>query len=118
MGHLFYSPVEIENNLAGLSAAQLSPVSVLPEYQGKGIGSKLIESSFNQCLEIGWSALFLVGNPHYYYRFGFEMANTRDFTHEGPHAEYLQCKELNLGSFDDLSGDVKFHPAFEEFASE
>lgn len=118
VGHIFYSPVVIENNSRKISVAQLSPISVVPKYQGKGIGSHLIESSFQHCVEVGWSAVFLVGNPVYYSRFGFEMAKARDFTHDGAHAEYLQCRELALGSFASLSGNVKFHTAFEELTGE
>ena len=67
---------------------------------------------------MGWSALFLVGKPLYYYRFGFEMANTKNFSHEGPHAEYLQCKELNPHAFENISGGIRFHPVFEGLADE
>ncbi|MFR0733714.1 MAG: GNAT family N-acetyltransferase [Oscillospiraceae bacterium] len=50
------------------------PVSVLPEYQGRGYGSKLIQFTLEKARELGYPAVVITGNPAYYSRFGFEPA--------------------------------------------
>lgn len=49
----------------------LAPVSVAPEYQGRGIGSKLIEHALLRATELGYASVILLGHPNYYPRFGF-----------------------------------------------
>lgn len=49
----------------------MGPISVLPEYQRQGIGGKLIEHSRQQARELGYRAIFLLGDPDYYSRQGF-----------------------------------------------
>lgn len=49
----------------------LAPVSVLPEVQGQGIGSALIEEAILSSKEMGADIIFVLGDPDYYGRFGF-----------------------------------------------
>ena len=41
VGHILFSPVVVDGR-SGLRMVGLAPVGVLPEYQGKGIGSRLL----------------------------------------------------------------------------
>lgn len=111
-GHVFFSPVTIEAADAP-PAAQLSPVSVLPAHQGRGVGGELIRTGLSRCLALGWSAVFLVGNPAYYARFGFRMAGPLGFSYPGPMDPHLQVLELEPGALDGVVGRVRFDPAFE-----
>lgn len=52
----------------------LGPVSVLPELQGKGFGSKLIRFTIEEAQRLGFDGIILFGNPDYYHRFGFKNA--------------------------------------------
>ena len=70
VGHVAYSPVRIDNN-ENLQAYILAPLGVKPEYQKRGIGSRLIESGMQQLLEKGVNILFVYGDPEYYRKFGF-----------------------------------------------
>ena len=79
VGHIFFSPVTFATG-SGTTAAQLSPVAVDPSYQGEGIGSALIRAGLERCPAAGWSAVFLVGNPLFYFRFGFTMAKPLGFS--------------------------------------
>ena len=54
---------------------QLSPLGVLPEYQGQGHGSALARASVDAVRARGESALIVEGNPKYYGRFGFVRAD-------------------------------------------
>lgn len=113
VGHIFFSPVTSAAH-PSLDAAQLSPVAVAPDFQGQGIGSALIRAALEQCPPKGWPVVFLVGNPLYYSRFGFEMANRRELSCEGPHGPFLQVLELRPGALNGMKGQIEFHPAFAE----
>lgn len=118
VGHVFLSPIAIESDRPAPAAAQLSPVSVLPDHQRHGVGSKLIRAGLSECAAVGWSAVFLVGNPAYYSRFGFQMAAPLGFSYPGPHDPYLQLLELRSGALSGVSGRARFHPAFAEVGAD
>jgi len=65
----------------------LGPVSVLPEYQGRGIGGCLIKESIARARKLGFLGVFLMGNPDYYSKFGFRK--TEEFG-----VLYLRRQEL------------------------
>ena len=56
----------------------ISEVMVLPEYQGKGIGTKLMKVALDYCKKDGFMKIFLTaakGREKYYRRFGFKITN-------------------------------------------
>lgn len=57
----------------------LSPLSVDPPVQGRGIGGELVRAALAGAEELGAPALFLEGDPRYYSRFGFVAGSTRGF---------------------------------------
>ncbi|MEG1911828.1 MAG: N-acetyltransferase [Cloacibacillus sp.] len=54
----------------------MGPIAVLPEWQGKGIGAKMIEHTRRLAREMGFRAVLLCGDPDYYLRRGFVSAET------------------------------------------
>jgi putative acetyltransferase len=113
VGHIFFSPVALASN-PEVGAAQLSPVAVEPSYQGIGIGSALIRQGLAMCKAIGWELVFLTGNPRYYSRFGFVLANPLGFTLGDPLEDpALQVFEVEPGALDGRGGPIRFHPAFD-----
>ena len=57
----------------------LSPLSVAPEHQGRGIGGELVRAAIAAAREADAPALFLEGDPGYYARFGFRPGADRGF---------------------------------------
>ncbi len=55
------------------NALLLAPISVLFEYRNKGVGSALIYESLRIARQLGYTAIFLCGDPNYYNRFGFKQ---------------------------------------------
>ncbi len=51
------------------------PVSILPEYQRKGYGKRLIEYSFVKARELGYEAIVIFGNPSNYVSRGFKSSS-------------------------------------------
>jgi putative acetyltransferase len=52
----------------------VAPLSVAPSMQGRGIGSALMIELLRRLDEAGWPLVLLLGDPHYYSRFGFAPA--------------------------------------------
>lgn len=74
VGHIMLTKVFIENGENKYNSLALAPVSVLPEYQNKGIGSKLISKGLKTAKEIGFKSVIVLGHDKYYPRFGFKPA--------------------------------------------
>lgn len=71
------------------------PIGVLPEVQGKGVGSALIEHTAELAREMGYSAIVIYGDPAYYRRFGFVPAEAYDTANgEGFYAAPMQVLTL------------------------
>jgi putative acetyltransferase len=114
VGHIFFSPVFFDSP-SPPNACQLSPLAVLPKFQRIGIGTSLVEAGLIACLEIGWVAAFLLGDPGYYSKLGFGMAAAKSLVHSGTDGEYLQYRELEDDVLATVSGEVRFHPTFDAF---
>jgi predicted N-acetyltransferase YhbS len=56
-----------------------APVAVLPAFQRKGIGSRVIEKGNETAFARGFGKIFVLGDPDYYRRFGFEIAKDYDY---------------------------------------
>lgn len=81
------------------------PVSVLPEFQGKGIGSMLIEYSKKIARKLGYTAILIYGDPDYYSRVGFAKAETYGIgSADNMYAAALQGFELIEGALSDCKG--------------
>jgi putative acetyltransferase len=65
----------------------LAPLAVAPDHQGRGIGSALITRSMLALKQRGAKAVFVVGDPAYYIRFGFDPQAAAPFVSDyaGPH---------------------------------
>ena len=116
VGHIGFSPAVIESGKTNLPVICLGPVSVLPDYQKQGIGSKLVRAGLSKCLRLRHSIVVLVGHPAYYPRFGFVQARKL-----GIECEYGQAPdvtwmliELQEGALAGRRGTVKFQPEFRE----
>jgi putative acetyltransferase len=79
VGHVAFSPVVISDGTKDWYG--LGPVSVLPEYQKRGIGKSLISEGLSLLEELNARGCVLVGDPNYYERFGFK--NLPQLIHEG-----------------------------------
>lgn len=77
------------------------PVSVLPEYQRRGIGKALLEHSYGIAREMGYDAIVIFGHPSNYVTQGFKSCKKYNVCLEGgifPTA--MLVKELKEGAFD------------------
>lgn len=75
VGHILLTKLQIENKDQTFESLALAPVSVKPEFQSKGIGSKLILESHAIAKKLGYKSIILLGHENYYPRFGYEQTN-------------------------------------------
>ena len=75
VGHILLTKLKIKNDQTEFDSLALAPVSVLPEYQGNGIGGTLIEQAHQTAKELGYQSIVLLGHEKYYPRFGYEQAD-------------------------------------------
>jgi len=92
----------------------VGPISVLPEFQKKGIGTKLLNESIAIAKELGYSVMILFGHPDYYHRFGFVNAQNYGITiKEGMYFEPFMALELYPNALATVSGKFYEDKAFE-----
>jgi putative acetyltransferase len=117
VGHLLFSIIAIESKGEEIPTLALSVISVLPEYQGKGIGIKLIERGLDECRRLGHNVVIVIGHPSYYPRFGFVPASGYGLSvpFEAPD-EAVMAAELTPGALEGISGTILYPPEFAEGA--
>ncbi len=74
IGHILFCRIQIKTPKKSIDAVSLSPVAVLPEFQGQGIGSQLVQHGLEELRAMGEKVVTVLGHPEYYPRFGFRQA--------------------------------------------
>ena len=69
VGHLALSPTVVGKARSGWFL--LGPIGVLPQRQGRGIGTALVRAACARMRDRGAAGIVLVGDPGFYGRFGF-----------------------------------------------
>jgi putative acetyltransferase len=80
VGHVLLSRSWVDARAALVEVLVLSPLSVAPGAQRRGLGSALVDAAVTETRSLGAPAVFLEGDPRYYSRRGFEPAGPRGFT--------------------------------------
>ena len=108
VGHILFSRLDIDTAGGTIPAAALAPLAVLPERQGRGIGSALVRAGLAGCQKRRLPAVVVLGDPAYYRRFGFraELARTLRAPWPGPHLMAIELVSGGLGR-----GGVARYPA-------
>lgn len=114
VGHIFFSPVTLEDvNAKNLMVLGLGPVAVRPDHQHQGIGSQLICQGVEQCRQRGSRAVFVLGDPQFYARFGFIPAEESALRCEYTVPEgAFRVLELEPGALQHCRGLVRYCPEF------
>ena len=85
---------------APFPALALGPVAVQPEYRRTGIASQLIREGIARSEAAGWAGIFVLGDPAFYRRFGFNAGKASGFIspYAGPHLMVLPIGGANFRS--------------------
>lgn len=106
VGHVALSPVQISDGSIGWYG--LGPVSVLPAWHGRGIGSELIRQALAWLNQQQAAGCVVLGEPAYYQRFDFTAEPSLSLP--GVPAEYFMAQRFS-GPM--AHGIVRYHQAFE-----
>lgn len=114
VGNLILSPMHAEAEGEPVRAAAIGPIGVRPDRQGEAIGSALMHASIDWARDEGYAAIFLLGNPAYYGRFGFAAETAAPFAspYAGPYFQALRLDDIFVLP---KSGRADYAPAFTAF---
>jgi|SRR5690606_6480692 len=115
VGHILLTKLKIKNGQREFDSLALAPVSVLPKYQGKGIGGILIKEAHKKARELGYQSVVLLGHEKYYPKFGYKRADM--FGIELPFdvpKENCMAIELTENGLVGVSGTVEYPKEFNE----
>ena len=91
----------------------LTPMSVRPDRQRVGVGSRLIRDALGRVEQAGEPAVMVQGHPSYYPRFGFEKASTLGFIAPYPMLDEAFMVKRLPGYSPDLAGRIVYPAAFD-----
>lgn len=102
VGHVLFSPAWLDTPRELMIVPVVSPIGVLPDHQGTGIGSALIRHGIEFLTHHQVPMVFLEGDPRFYSRLGFYAAGELGF-------------RKPLLRIPDAAFQVVLLPAFEEW---
>jgi putative acetyltransferase len=113
VGHILFTPVQVEGIDAAHAVVGLGPMAVRPDHQRLGVGSQLVRAGLHACGAAGYAGAVVVGHPAYYPRFGFVAGDTKGLRCEyAVPREAFMVLELVPGTFEGAAGVVKYRPEF------
>jgi len=114
IGNIVYIKAKVINNDIEQTVLTFGPISVLPEYQKNGIGSKLINHTVKLSKEMGYKGIIIYGDPEYYKRFGFMESKQYKITNkEKKYPAALLVLELYPKALDGIEGIFDEGKAYE-----
>src|SRR5688500_16642509 len=102
VGHILFSPMQTPFR------------AVAPDRQRRGFGSALIDAGHELAREQDWQGIFVVGEPDYYRRFGYETALAAGFA--SPYAGSHFMALAPDGALPAITGEVRHARAFAALA--
>jgi predicted N-acetyltransferase YhbS len=109
VGHIMLTKTYVLTGTQRFKGLILAPLSVALAHRNRGIGSKLIQESFRIAKLLGYQAVFVVGDPAYYSRFGFKSSAGFGILHVPEIPEhYVMAIELTPNALAGISGTVNF----------
>lgn len=111
VGHILFTDIEMEPGGVEPRILGLAPMAVLPAWQGQGIGSALVRRGLEDCLELGYRGIVVLGHPAFYPRFGFTPASQHGITciYDAPDEAFMA---LALGDGNLPMGLALYQPEF------
>ncbi len=112
IGYVGFTPVDV--NGEDVQWVGLAPLAVGKAYQGQGIGQKLVYEGLDSLNEFGYGAVVVLGDTHYYNRFGFEPASKHGIQCQWPdlQAHFMVCG-LENGEIGEHKGSVTYSSHFD-----
>ncbi|MEL7661100.1 N-acetyltransferase [Acetobacterium wieringae] len=115
IGNIMYTRAKlIDESGAEKEILTFGPVCILPEYQRKGYGKKLIEYSFELAVALGYDVIVIFGNPNNYVSRGFKSCKRYNICLENDiYPSAMMVKELKPEVLDGRKWVYHQSPIFE-----
>ncbi|KAF5087864.1 N-acetyltransferase [Acetobacterium wieringae] len=115
IGNIMYTRAKlIDESGAEKEILTFGPVCILPEYQRKGYGKKLIEYSFELAVALGYDVIVIFGNPNNYVSRGFKSCKRYNICLENDiYPSAMMVKELKPEVLDGRKWVYHQSPVFE-----
>ena len=110
VGHVLLSPIQIEPSVA-LHCLGIAPLSVLTRLHGQGVGSALMHRAIEESRALSVDAIFLLGAPAYYRRFGFQRTHIGN---EYGATDAFMALELEKARLAGIEGIARYVGAFSD----
>jgi putative acetyltransferase len=111
VGHIQFSRMTVETARGPIAAVSLAPMAVLPDHQGRKVGSQLVRRGLAQLCDRGERIVIVLGHKQYYPRFGFSSEKAGDLASPFPPGA-LMALELSDGALAGVYGAVRYPSAF------
>lgn len=100
IGNIAFSILGVSNSATRLDAVALAPLSVSPENQRTGIGSRLVMESHRRLASANIALSVVLGHPGYYPRFGYNTtcAMQLQAPYSGPSFMAMELRQGCLGN--------------------
>jgi putative acetyltransferase len=109
VGHVLCSRASVD----GRPSLGLGPLGVLPAHQRRGVGQALMHAVLAAADALDEPAVVLLGDPSYYRRFGFVLAEPLGILPPDPAwAPHFQVRRLSAWH-EALRGTFRYAPAFD-----
>jgi len=110
VGHVSFTRSLLDTPNQLIDVLVLSPLSVLPAKQERGIGSALVRYALRELDERPEPLVFLEGSPAYYSRFGFVTANDLGFRRPSRRIPLAAFQVLRLPTYEEwMTGTLVYH---------
>nr|WP_294491103.1 N-acetyltransferase [uncultured Mediterraneibacter sp.] len=102
IGNIMYTKAKLTDSKgAQKEILTFGPVSILPGYQRKGYGKRLIEVSLQKASELGYDVVVIFGSPANYVSCGFECCKKHNVcVEDGKYPAAMLVRELKPGVLD------------------
>ena len=108
--HILLTELPVPGGPEGLRGLMVAPLCVRLEDRNQGLGGQLLHEGGRRAAELGYNALFLVGDPDYYGRYGFRNAVSLGFQNaSGVPDQFLLARSLNPDGFQEAGGVLNLH---------
>jgi putative acetyltransferase len=110
VGHVVASRARIDE----YSSLGLGPLGVLPTHQRQGVGTALVHAALAAADALDFPEVVLLGDPGYYHRFGFQLAQPAGVQPPNPGwTEHFQIRTLASWT-KQRQGSFRYAPAFDD----
>ena len=109
VGFVMLTKTEVKTEEGFYDTLLLAPICVDIKFRSKGLGQQLANECFKRAVELGYTSVFLVGNPDYYKRLGFKATTCWGITNDnGIPPQYVLAKELVTDALKNIKGEIHF----------